>query len=56
MTQLETWDGDSFRSFVITENFLHDPGFVLFQFNWQITLSKSMKNGVGTLMGIALNL
>jgi hypothetical protein len=31
-------------------------GFLLFQMNLQIALSNSLKNCVGILMGIALNL
>lgn len=31
-------------------------GFLLFQMNLQIVLSNSLKNWIGILMGIALNL
>jgi hypothetical protein len=56
VVQLDFPGGDSFRISFIVENDFHYPGFLLFQMNLQIALSNSMKNWVGILMGIALNL
>jgi hypothetical protein len=57
--QFETRDGDSPRSSFIADNSFDYPVFLLlllFPVNLQIVLSDSMKNWVGILMGISLNL
>jgi hypothetical protein len=53
---VEVRDGDSSRSSFIVENSFCYPGFLLFQMSLQIALSISLKNWVGILMRIALNL
>jgi hypothetical protein len=56
VVQLEVRHGDSTRGSFIAENKFCYPMFLLFQMNLHIALSNTVKNGVGILMGIALNL
>jgi hypothetical protein len=53
--QLEIRDGDSSRCLLLLRIFTV-LGFLLFQMNLQIALPNSMKNLVGILKGITLNL
>jgi hypothetical protein len=48
--------GDSTRGSFIIEKILAILGFLLFQMDLQIVLSNSLKNLVGILVGIELNL
>ena len=56
VVQLEVRDYGSTRSSFLVEKNICYPWFLLFQMNLQIVLSKSVKNWVGILMRIALNL
>jgi hypothetical protein len=56
VAQLVVRNGDSTRHSFIVENSFHYPMFLLFQMNLQIVLSNSVKNYIGILMGIILNL
>jgi hypothetical protein len=53
---LEVRDADSPEIILLLRIVFDILGFLLFQLNLQIALSNSVKNGVGILMGIALNL
>ena len=56
VVQLNVRHGDSTRGSFIVENSFCYPSFLLFQMNLKIALSNLLKNRVGILMGIALNL
>jgi hypothetical protein len=56
VVQLEVWHGDSTTGSLLLRIVFAIIGFLLFQMNLQIALYKSVKNCVGILMGIALNL
>ena len=50
-------DGDTSSSSLIAQNCFSDPGgFLCFHMKLKIVLSISVKNCIGILMGIALNL
>jgi len=53
---LEVRDSDSPSSSFIVEDSFYYPGFFVIQMNLQIALSIAVKNCIGILMGIALNL
>ena len=56
VVQLEVRNGDYPGGSFIEENGFCYPGFLLFQMNLRIALSFSVKNTVGSLMRIILNL
>ena len=56
VVKLEVRDGDSPSCSFIVKNCFGYSGFLPFQMNLKIALSMSLKNCVGILMGIALNL
>jgi hypothetical protein len=54
--ELENRDNDSHRCSFIVENCFPYPRFLLFYMELRIVVSTSVKNYVGILMGITLNL
>ena len=56
IVELEVRDGDASRRSFIVKSCFGYPGFLFFHIKLSIVLSMSVKNCVGILMGIALNL
>jgi hypothetical protein len=56
VVKLEVRDADSSRGSFIVKNYFSVLDFLPFQMKLRIVLSMSLKNCIGILMGIALNL
>ena len=56
VVELEVRHGDISRSFFILQDCFGIQGFLLFHMKLSIVLSRCVKNCVGALMGIVLNL
>jgi hypothetical protein len=54
VVQFEVRDGNSSRSSFIVENFFSSLGFTFFHMKLRISVSMSVKNHVGILMGMLL--